>query len=165
MNKQVLIINGRGGVGKDTFCNCASQFFKVRNVSSITPIVEIAKFAGWNGEKTLPARRLLSHLKQAFTEYNDLSFRYCLEQYQAFLASDDEILFVHIREPKEIDRLKSVLGGICRTLLVRRSDLPVSHYGNHSDDEVESYQYDLYFENSAPLESLPERVKNFFQDF
>ena len=68
MRKQVFIINGQGGVGKDTICNCAAQYFRVRNVSSITPIVEIARFAGWDGQKTLAARRLLSQLKQAFTD-------------------------------------------------------------------------------------------------
>ena len=101
MRKQVFIINGQGGVGKDTICNCAAQHFRVRNVSSITPIVEIARFAGWDGQKTLAARRLLSQLKR--------------------------------------------------------------HYGNRSDDEVESYPYDLYFDNHPPLDTLPERVRNFFE--
>ena len=100
MRKQVFIINGQGGVGKDTICNCAAQYFRVRNVSSITPIVEIARFAGWDGQKTLAARRLLSQLKQAFTEFNDLSFTYCLKAYQDFLDSDDEILFLHVSRKK-----------------------------------------------------------------
>ena len=84
MEKQVFIINGKGGVGKDTVCSCAAQFYRVRNISSITPIVEIARFAGWNGEKTLAARRMLSQLKAVFTEFNDLSFTYCMQQYRAF---------------------------------------------------------------------------------
>lgn len=163
MRKQVFIINGQGGVGKDTICNCAAQYFRVRNVSSITPIVEIARFAGWNGQKTLAARRLLSQLKQAFTEFNDLSFTYCLKAYQDFLDSDDEILFLHVREPEEIERLKTAIGSDCRTLLVHRSDLSARHYGNRSDDEVESYPYDFYFDNHPPLDTLPERVKNFFE--
>ena len=88
MRKQVFIINGQGGVGKDTICNCTAQYFRVRNVSSITPIVEIARCAGWDGPQTLAALRLLSLLKTAFTEFNDLSFPDCLKAYQEFLVSD-----------------------------------------------------------------------------
>ena len=164
MKKQVFIINGRGSVGKDTVCNCVAQYCRVRNISSITPIVEIARFAGWSGEKTLAARKMLSQLKQVFTEYNDLSFRYCMEQYQQFCAcSDEEILFIHVREPEEIARLKAAIGRGCRTLLIRRKDEHVTQYGNRSDDEVEQYSYDLYFQNEPPLETLPERVWSFFQ--
>ncbi|MCF2670455.1 MAG: hypothetical protein SPJ01_09900 [Butyricicoccus sp.] len=163
MEKQVFIINGKGGVGKDTVCSCAAQFYRVRNISSITPIVEIARFAGWNGEKTLAARRMLSQLKAVFTEFNDLSFTYCMQQYRAFEQSEDELLFIHVREPEEIARLKRAIGGVCRTLLVRRSDLAQKQYGNRSDDAVEEYPYDLYFENAAPLETLPARVHDFFE--
>lgn len=165
MQKQVFIINGAGGVGKDTICSCAARYFRVRNVSSITPILEVAKAGGWDGEKTLAARRLLSQLKEVFTEYNDLSFQYCIAQYQAFEQSDDEILFLHVREPQEIERLKQYIGCACRTLLIRRADISCQHYGNHSDDDVESYTYDLYFDNHPPLETLPERVKKFFEKF
>ena len=164
MRKQVFIINGQGGVGKDTICACAARYFGVRDVSSITPIVEIAKFAGWDGEKTLKARRLLAQLKEAFTAFNDLSFRYCMDAYEAFLQSDDEILFLHVREPREIERLRRAIGPSCRTLLVRRPDLAARQYGNQADDGVGAYAYDLYFDNEPPLDTLPERVKNFFQN-
>lgn len=165
LKKQVFIINGRGGVGKDTVCSCVAQYCHVRNISSITPIVEIARFAGWSGEKTLAARRMLSQLKEVFTEYNDLSFRYCMEQYQQFCESaDEEVLFIHVREPEEIARLKDAIGKECRTLLIRRDDENATQYGNRSDDGVEQYTYDLYFQNEPPLETLPERVWKFFQD-
>ncbi len=165
MNKHVFIINGRGGVGKDTICDCLSKHYRVRNISSITPIVEIARFAGWSGEKTLAARKLLSQLKEVFTEYNDLSFRYCMEQYEQFCQSEEEVLFIHVREPKEIQRLQETIGKAhCRTLLIRRADKDTTIYGNRSDDEVEQLAYDLYFQNEPPLETLPERVWKFFRD-
>ena len=163
MKKQVFIINGRGGVGKDTICAITSDLYKVRNISSITPIVQIARFAGWNGEKTLAARKMLSQLKQVFTEFNDLSFTYCMNQYEEFLASDEEILFVHIREPEEIARLQQSIGKSCRTLLIRRDDPKATVYGNRSDDSVEDYSYDLYFDNNIPLSELPRAVKKFFE--
>lgn len=165
MKKNVFIINGRGGVGKDTICEIASHIYKVRNISSITPIVEIARFAGWDGTKTLAARKMLSQLKEVFTEFNDLSFSYCTEQYRAFLSTDEDILFIHIREPEEIDRLKKAIGEDCRTLLIRRDDPSQTIYGNRSDDSVEDYVYDLYFDNNVALSELPKAVEKFLKKF
>lgn len=36
MKKIVIIINGNGGVGKDTLCDFAAEKYKVTNVSAIT---------------------------------------------------------------------------------------------------------------------------------
>ena len=78
MTKQVFIINGSGGVGKDTVCSAAAQSWKVQNISSITPILQVAKAAGWDGTKTPAARRFLSQLKADCTEFNDLPSERCL---------------------------------------------------------------------------------------
>ena len=119
MTKQVFIINGSGGVGKDTVCSAAAQSWKVQNISSITPILQVAKAAGWDGTKTPAARRFLSQLKADCTEFNDLPFRYCTEQLQIFAENDAELLFVHIREPEEIERFRQAAGVNCKTILVR----------------------------------------------
>ena len=46
MEKIVIIINGVGGAGKDTLCDLASKHYKVKNISAITPIKEIAQKCG-----------------------------------------------------------------------------------------------------------------------
>ncbi len=160
MQKRIYIINGSGGVGKDTVCGIAAEHYCVRNISSITPIVEIAKFAGWDGIKTPASRRLLARLKEVFTEYNDLSFSYCMQQLAAFRASDEEqILFVHIREPEEIARFRQAAGEGCRTLLVRRPALEArGPLGNRADDSVEQYPYDDILWNDGTVEQLRHRV-------
>lgn len=159
MNKQIYIINGSGGAGKDTVCAIAAEKYAVHNVSSITPIAEIARHAGWDGKKTPEARRLLAQLKEVFTQYNDLSFRYCIKQLSAFRASSAQILFVHIREPKEIARFCAAAGEECRTLLVRRPSLEArGPLGNHADDEVNAYPYDAVLINDGTMEQLRARV-------
>ncbi|MFQ9126559.1 MAG: hypothetical protein ACLR4Z_06900 [Butyricicoccaceae bacterium] len=64
MDKLVVIINGSGGVGKDTVCEAAAVFWKTRSISSITPILQVARAAGWDGVKT-PASRRFSFRAQA----------------------------------------------------------------------------------------------------
>ena len=165
MKKLVVVINGAGGVGKDTMCSFAAQAYKVRNVSSVDPIKAIARMAGWDGDKSDKSRKMLSDLKMLFTEYNDLCLRYIKEQYGQFLEGDEQVMFVHIREPEEIARLQQAIGENCKTLLIRRDDPQGAVYGNRSDDQVENYAYDLYFDNNIPLSELPNAVKIFFKKF
>lgn len=150
--KVLVIINGKGGVGKDTLCDFAARHFRVRNVSSITPIKEIAARYGWKGEKTPKARKFLADLKEVFTCYNDLPTKYLLEQYREFLAGDEQVMFAHIREGEEIDKLKRMVEGKCLTLLIRRAGDGPECWGNAADDEVENYPYDYVYENRFPLE-------------
>lgn len=166
MKKHVFVINGSGGVGKDTICGLAARHWRVQNISSITPILDIARSAGWNGDKTPKARRFLSQLKQICTEFNDLPFSYCLEQYHLFLQSDAQILFVHIREPEEIARFCSTVGNDCKTILVRREAMESvrGKLGNRSDDDVEEFVYDFVFCNDYPLDKLPDQVYRFFTE-
>ena len=153
MEKLVIVINGAGGVGKDTLCDFAAKHFKVYNVSSITPIKEIARQFGWSGEKDDKSRRFLAELKRVSIEYNDYPTLWATERYHEFLASTDEMMFLHVREPEEIAKFVRATDGRARTLLVRGGTrMSKSHYGNSADDSVENYDYDYYFVNDKTLE-------------
>lgn len=156
MKKLVLIINGRGGVGKDTLCDFAASAFSVKNVSSITPVKEIAVQVGWQGEKTDRARKFLSDLKAAMVAYNDFPTQWAIAQYKAFLASREQIMFLHVREGREIDKFVRATGGRAKTLLIRRATVHQEAYGNRSDDEAEDYKYDYVFDNDLPLAATKE---------
>ena len=165
MKKVVIAINGRGGVGKDTLCDLAAKHFKVKNISSVTPIKEIATFCGWDGVKDDKARKFLSDLKRLTVEFNDFPTVWAFAQYNDFLNSEDEILFVHIREPEEISKFVRVTDGRAKTLLVRGGNrMRKDNYGNASDDGVENYSYDYYFMNDSSLEdaerNFAELLKN-----
>ena len=153
MKKLAIVINGAGGVGKDTLCELAAKHFKVKNISSITPIKEIAKLCGWDGTKDNKARKFLSDLKRLCVEYNDYPTLWAKEQYDSFLDSDEEIMFVHVREPEEIQKFVDATGGAAKTLLVRGGKrMSKEKYGNVSDDGVENYSYDLYYLNESSLD-------------
>lgn len=177
--KLVIVINGRGGAGKDTLCGFAAERYRVLNVSSITPIKEMAAFCGWQGEKTDAARKFLSDLKRLTVDYCDFPTKYLLERYKEFDGgkcfgevggadgADCEIMFAHIREGGEIAKFVSgvrALGGRVLTLLIRRGRPDSRGYGNDSDDNVEQYDYDLYYNNDKPLDEAREDFLKFLGD-
>ena len=160
----VVIINGKGGVGKDTLCEIAAKCFRTENVSSITPVKEIAKKCGWNGEKDAKSRKFLSELKQILIEYNDLPTKYLLSMYRKFQEGDSEIMFAHIREPEEIEKFKSQVAPecMCWTILVQR-DAARESWGNNSDDQVEDYDYDFVFSNNGTIEEAEVKFAAFMK--
>ena len=164
MEKTVIVINGRGGVGKDTLCDAAATKYKVMNVSSITPIKNIALANGWDGGKDAKSRKFLSDLKQLFTEYNELPTTYLYNCYEEFMAGEEELMFVHIREPKEIEKFKSRIPTRCVTLLVERAQMSAD-WGNASDDEVNQYEYDYIYQNNKPLEEAGADFIGFLEQF
>lgn len=159
MKKAVLVINGAGGVGKDTLCNLAEKHIKIRNISTITPIKDIARMCGWNGSKDDKSRKFLADMKQLTVAYNDFPTRWALNIFREFLKSDESVLFVHIREPEEIKKFIDATDGFAKALLVRGGGrMRKSHYGNAADDCVENYEYDYYFMNDK---SIKEAEVNF----
>ena len=163
LEKLTVIINGAGGVGKDTLCGIAGEFYRVKTVSSIDPILKIARHGGWTGEKSPAGRRLLSDLKAAFSRYNNLSTRYLLDEYETFLAGDDEIMFVHIREAEEIDRFRAGLRTRNIALLVTASRIAEGSFGNVSDDHVKDYDYDFVYHNDCTPDELVKDFMRFFR--
>lgn len=129
MNKQIFIINGSGGVGKDTFVDLVSielndimkRFHTVINFSSVDKLKQIAKEIGWNGEKTEKDRKFLSDLKELTSQYCDMSFQSMTEKVNEFMSDENSIfLFLHIREPEEIARAVKEFGA--KTIFKKKLD-------------------------------------------
>lgn len=163
MKKLIVVINGRGGVGKDTLCDVVGQRFKTFNVSSITPIKEVAWELGWDNIKDEKGRKFLSDLKAITMQYNpDFFIDYLIEKVKSFYLSDDEVMFVHIREIDQINKFELAvqkLGTLnnevtVKDLLVRRAAIDINPYGNISDDNVFNYQYDYCYDNDSKFEEV-----------
>lgn len=156
--KKIVVINGTGGSGKDTFVELTSTIRKVYNVSSIDKVKEIAKTCGWNGKKDEKDRKFLSDLKILLIKYNDLPFNDICEKIEKFNNSEDEIMFIHIREPEEIKRIVSKYNAI--TLLIKRKGLD-NIETNSSDFNVDNYDYDYYINNDGTIEDLKKEAIGF----
>lgn len=159
MEKQVIIINGTGGSGKDTFVGFCTEFAKVKNISSVDKVKEAAKIlVGWNGEKDEKSRKLLVDLKRLSIEYNDSPTKYIKEQYEIFKKSDLQFLFIHIREIEEIEKIKKLLNA--KTLLIKNPRVALIT-SNNSDKNVYNYKYDYIIENNGTLEDLKNKARKF----
>jgi hypothetical protein len=170
MNKQIFIINGSGGVGKNTFCRMMYLFtdkfdgaeIPIKTISSVDQIKKIAEFVGWNAKfKTEKDRKFLSDLKDLCSEYNDFSFNYIAAQVKSFREGYKYVLFIHIREPKEIERAKQAFNA--KTILIKRDN--VKHItSNKSDREVFDYDYDIVINNNGSKDELLDIAKEFCED-
>lgn len=170
MNKQIFVINGFGGVGKDTFVELVSlelnnklkRFHTVVNFSSVDRVKEIAREIGWDGRKTEKDRKFLSDLKSLTRDYCDMPFRSMKNEIKEFLESEEgQVLFLHIREPEEIKR---VVNEFCaKTILVVR-DSVTQITSNTSDKNVFDYHYDFIVDNNGAIEELREKAKQFVNE-
>ncbi|MDD3123752.1 MAG: hypothetical protein PHC62_09640 [Candidatus Izemoplasmatales bacterium] len=155
MNKYV-IINGIGGCGKDEVVNqCSIIKDNVFNISTIDFVKQIAILCGWKKEKNEKSRKFLSDLKDAMIAYDNIPFKKVCEIVKVL---NNKIIFIHCREPNEIDKLKQELNA--RTLLVRNSNI-AKIKTNHADGEVENYKYDYVLDNNGTRQELFEECKDF----
>ena len=164
MNKQIFVINGSGGVGKDTFVSMVANHCKQKiwNFSSVDKVKGIAKLIGWNGGKTEKDRKFLSDLKMLCSDYCDMPFNSMKDKVEEFKSNNVAMLFLHIREPQEIERAKREFDA--KTILVKRDS--VEHItSNEADGNVFDYTYDIILDNSGGLLNLIKKTIDFLNDF
>jgi len=147
----VIIMNGRAGVGKDTLMDFAKNYYSVRNLSSVLRIKEAAIVAGWDGEYDNRGRQLLADLKQAMIKYDSLSItNFIVEEYNKFRSVEQDVMFIHIREAIEIEKLKRAIPS-ARSVFIKR-DTGFEGSVDTSEDTALEHKYDFVFDNSAPIE-------------
>lgn len=162
MEKSIIIINGTGGAGKDTFVTFCSEVTGVLNVSTVDKVKEAAKvLVGWNGEKDEISRKLLVDLKQLSVDYNDAPTKYICSMAEDFENSDNTLMFVHIREASEIEKAKKLLNA--KTLLITNPRVKLIT-SNDSDGKVNEYNYDYYIVNDGTLDDLKDKASKFIEE-
>lgn len=78
--KHIIVINGLPRSGKDTFVYLVSKYAITSNFSSVDFVKDVAKYAGWNGEKDGKSRLFLSKLKELLSKYDDIPYKKIKEE-------------------------------------------------------------------------------------
>ena len=164
---KIIVINGQGGCGKDSFVSyCGYEDEGIYSFSMVDGVKCAAEQLGWLGGKELADRKFLSDLKDLSAEYSDYPFRSVLnsvmsaiQRYKWYSNSKNEfICFIHARELDDIDRWVYDYGA--RALIIRRPEIEGT-YGNHADDDVFEVEYDYEIWNDGDLYLLKDRAEKF----
>lgn len=163
---KIAIVNGRGASGKTTFETmvqkiAAAREKKVKVTSTIDYVKEVAELLGWDGEKTPENRRFLSDLKDTLTRWRDVPYQRIKNSIDTYKESGTDLLFIDCREPEEIARFVNDYGAL--TILVQRGEFEL--LGNHADDNVMNYQYDVVIDNNRGLDELMQEATIFEETF
>lgn len=161
MNKKIYVINGYAGSGKDTFVEFVSYFGKTMNISSVDKVKEAAFILSTENQKDEKYRKFLSELKKLSDEYYNSSDNYIHKKVLEFIKSDNIFMFVHIREPENIEKFCRKYNAI--SILVKNENVK-SITSNESDKNVENYNYDIIIDNSGSVIDLLDCAKKFALD-
>ena len=161
-----VIINGIGGCGKDTFIKefkkiCGDEI-NVYSFSSIDPFRGIVQRWG-SIKKDENHRKALSLIKEAATLINDYPLRHLLDcRCGVNAAHRDAVIFYHIREPEEIEKLVGELEELHSdpvTLLIYRYNIETPN--NKSDQSVFNFDYGVEIGNNGTTEDLRDKARVF----
>lgn len=159
--KKVLIINGMGGAGKDTFVDFLKEIIPTLHISIVDNIKQLAKQLGWDEKKDEKGRRFLSDLKVAIDNYDDGNYKYVENIVRKFynnqLDAPYELLCIDMREGHQIEKAKKDFKAI--TVFVDRNVPSIS--SNLADAGVYNFKYDYYIENNGTLLELKQKARQF----
>ena len=131
------------------------------NYSSVNRVKMIAKEGGWEGGKTEKDRKFLSDLKILFSDYNDMPYNDVTEVINLFKNNKtSKILFLHVREPKEIQRFVNDFNA--KTLLLTNDRVKIIK-SNMADANVLNFKYDYIIDNSGTFEELEQKAIEFIK--
>lgn len=150
---RVIVINGPARSGKDTLIEICRSLLKpmrlgVETFSAIDEVkVEAIRRGWWDGKnetKTEAVRQMLSNLKHEMIADGDRPTKYLCSKVQEL---HDEcfrgLVFLHCREPEEIDKLREQIPNLF-TLHVYR---PGHVYQNGAENVTFDTRYHLYIDN------------------
>ncbi len=178
--RRLVITNGTGGSGKDTFCKYAAEYLDSKGYNTVRySYVDFARQmladAGIDtSAKTSKDRQLLAGLNQILEQYDDIPFMDCCQFINDMLFRSDEtadydyipkdiadVIFLDVRNPEIIDRFKTVYDNIITVLV----DNGRTNTATEEDSGVFDYNYDSVISNTRDMNYLKMQAKNFVDKF
>lgn len=167
----VIIINGAPQSGKDTLVKYCKEYCDdnecayVHNYSTVDLLKGMLFRLGWDGDKDNESRKLLADMKRFWVSNNNGSVRETIDKVFSIMGEydedDDVIMFIHCREPLEIDKIKSILKSLSAvypisvfTLIVNREEAEGKAFSNEADKHTAEYKYDITIDNNDSLITL-----------
>lgn len=182
---KVVIINGKPLSGKDTLCDIAIEYCnddKSANaikISSVDPLKQMLMQLGWDGTKDDVIRDVLMNMKQIWVGAQNgptmFLFNNILEFHKMY-NGEDNIVFVHIRESEEIEKLVNALTGfesmgidVISLLVIRKGGEDAPNHAEavrRGDDEalINSYKYDKIMYNDGTLLEWHDKTMKFVDE-
>lgn len=177
--RKLVITNGTGGAGKDTFCQMVKKELEeigfetwrysyvdfTRNMLHEFADIDTSK-------KTDKDRKLLAAINRALEEYDDIPFKDCCDLINDFLLSfqnryepmtdtyeknDTDFIFLDVRSPEIINRFKEKYKNVY-TVLVDNGKLTDA---TPEDLNVKNYDYDYTIDNTGTLCDLEQQAHDF----
>lgn len=156
----VVLINGKAGVGKDTFVKYCKGFVDENNLDVVVENLhrsdlpkKALKSIGWDGNKTPEARELLVKLTD-FGENFGMTYDYLIDSLSVLEEKKFKLVFYHVRDPKTISELRKRLNRWRlnvwpMTMLITRctEDIEPDIWG------IRNYDYDFKLELNSLEES------------
>lgn len=157
----LIVVNGVGTCGKDTFINFCKEITKCYNYSTIDYYKKLAKeYFGWDEVKDEKGRKLLSDLKIASIIYNNMPMKLLEAEYNKICNEENEnIFFCVCRDIQDIEYIKANYKN-AYTLLIKNDNVP-NITSNDGDANVFNYNYDYIIENNGTLEELKDKARDF----
>lgn len=163
--KQIVIINGIAGSGKDTFVDYIGLIMKnVSKMSYIRDVKHIASDMGWDGKKDNKSRRFLSDIEDLWTAYNNGVFKKVISRIEDEL-SPNVTYFIMVRKTREIEKLKRKYKRLCLTVLIKRPGVKVPDNPADKDAAISRYKYDVVIENIGTTKDLEDKAIKFAEEY
>lgn len=177
--RKLVITNGTGGSGKDTFCKFAADYLGERYNTIRYSYVDFARQmlaeAGIDtNAKTDKDRELLAGLNHLLERHDDIPFKDCCQFINDMLFKSDEtadydyisrdiadVIFLDVRSPEIINRFKSTYDNIITVLV----DNGKTNTATEEDSRVYNYNYDSVISNTRDMDYLKRQARNFVDKF
>ena len=167
---EIIVVNGYPESGKDTFVNFCRDIVGeayCKNISTVDFVKYIATKCGWDGTKTAKNRKFLSDMKDLLSNWNDVPFQKVKKEIELFKNELESygvdkygIIFIHCREPEEIERFEKELGA--KSVFIDREESK-KEQSNHADSKVENHSYTYKIDNNDDFEHLRKGAETFIK--
>jgi len=157
---EIFYIMGGARTGKDTFKDVFAKHYKVKQISVVDKVKEIAKeYFDWDGNKDEKGRQLLSDLKDAWDRYNDGTIKNVQRWINQIEKENVDFAFIQVREYHSIVKMQRLFGG--KTIMVTRGEQTSQVELNKLNDYPDDWEPDFKFENNGTLDEYIKMVEDF----